>query len=130
VCPTINPKEEDTMKATRESLETLWTLTLGHLVTKASRSKPSAELLGLARQFMQDNHHIGPVDTPKVRKQLEQLHAAYLQGLVAAMGDGVPTASLIHESRLCLEKAERDQQAIEASTGHPSIPGGVPFNTH
>jgi len=116
------------------TLQALWFLVLCALLNRlagSGKKKASVELLACARGFLGDSGYIGPVDSPRIRKQLDKLNEAYLSGLVHAMSSGEPpTASLLHELRICLDQTKRQQQVLEASTGHQPLPGGVPFTPH
>lgn len=116
--------------ATPAELSDLWWAVLTSLLAKIAKGKPSAELLFEARKLMVQSGYVGPVHTPKVQRQLGQLHAAYLGALQAAVGSERPSSSVLHEARLFLlqTKAEREQSG---ANGHPeSIPIHIPFKAH
>ncbi|GAB3491191.1 hypothetical protein GCM10027399_09030 [Curvibacter fontanus] len=115
--------------ASRATLHELWQCLLTALLNKSSKAKPSAEILTLARAFLIDNHYVGPVDTPKVRKQLDKLHELYLKGLIAALSDGAPSASVLAEYRIYREQAQRQQQVLEAAKTMQALPATAPFKT-
>jgi hypothetical protein len=115
--------------ATRADLSRLWWVVLSSLLVKIAKGRPSAELLFEARKFMVQSGYVGPVHTPKVQRQLDKLHAAYLEALRAAVGSERPSSSALHECRLFLlqTKAEREQtQSAAHLTSIPSMPFKVP----
>lgn len=115
--------------ATRAELSDLWWAVLTSLLAKITKGRPSAELLFEARKLMVQSGYVGPVHTPKVTKQLGQLHAAYLGALQAAVGGEKPSSSVLHEARLFLLQttAEREQSGAATPTASiPSIPS-MPF---
>lgn len=115
-------------RASRATLHELWQLLLTALTNKASKSKPSAEMLTLCRTFLQDNRYVGPVDRPKVRKQLDKLHELYLKGLIAAMSaEGPHSSTLLAEVRIFTEQAKRQQQLLEAAGTNQALPASTPF---
>ena len=117
-------------RASLATLHELWQVLLSALLDRSSKAKPSAEILALARTFLNDNRYIGPVDTPKVRKQLDKLHGLYLKGLTAAMSaEGPHSVTLLAEVRIFMEQAERQQQLLEATGTMQALPATTPFKT-
>lgn len=120
-------------KATTGRLSRLWRVVLASLLVKVSGPKPSAEILQEARKFLACAGYAGPRHSPKVIKQYQALHAAYMQALKAALATEHPSASILAEVRVFLWQNQITLDSQSATSERPSqIPAAsVPFkNLH
>lgn len=117
-------------KASPAMLRELWSVVLSALIGKVNKVKPSAEILFVARSFMRDNHYVGPVNTPKVRRQLDKLHADYITALSVALNSEKPSSSMLHETRLFLQQCKADREQMGGAGDSPTAIPSMPFKAH
>ena len=119
-------------RATTAELQSLHALTLSGLVHHCKRPSPSAEMLQQARQFLADNNFAGSLHSPKVIKQLDNLHAAYLAGLAAALTGPPPiSGAVLAEVRVYVEQAKAQREAGQHSAAALSaLPASTPLQGH
>jgi hypothetical protein len=114
--------------ATVEQLEELWSLVLLELRSKLSGLKVSAEMLQVARVFLNDNHFISSkVNSPVTRRQMERIDSLYREKLIEGLTSPNPSAGLLAEARHWRERIERQQSQQQAEDGTLPIDMPVPF---
>lgn len=139
---TTNPEPTDAVpaerlaagKATPEQLNDLHQLVASSLLTELKAGKPSAEVLSVARLFLQSNGLCGLVQTDTDRAAMRRLWALLLRQLLKAMGSGSPSASVLAEVRLFLQSngITKDQTGHTATTSALAslTDAALPFTTH
>lgn len=69
------------------------------------RTKPTAELLGVARSLLRDSGYIGKAASGRDRLVLQQLHRLYVKALVDAVEGGTASAAVLAEVGLYLHRS-------------------------
>ena len=122
----------ESTRATTADLQSLHALALSGLVYHCKKPQPSAEMLQQARLFLSDNGYAGSLHSPRVIKQLDSLHAAYLAGLAAALSAQPPiSGSVLAEIRVYLEHAKAQREAGQhVAAALSALPATAPFKAH
>ena len=114
--------------ATPEQMRELWNQVLTGILGKVSSPTVSAEILQTARGFLNDSSYVNPrASEASIQRQLARLNRLYVDGLVAALGSGVPSAGLLEEARLYSLQLERQQPPKGVSSHPEAITINIPF---
>ena len=119
----------ESTRATTADLQSLHALALCGMVYHCRKPQPSAEMLQQARLFLFDNGYAGSLNSPKVIRQLDKLHAAYLAGLAASLAAQPPiSGAVLAEVRVYIEQATAQREAGQhAAAALSALPASGPF---